>query len=113
MATDTSSSAAASTPVVRAAAAALAELIVEPRLAKSVAVVPSTSGTATTNHISDLPTGHDNLTGVRSSAMPPASCSLTPRDQTNGLRLHFHFAFGRLCSPRGPPGHVALRYKGN
>jgi len=51
MAADTSSPAAATTPVLGAAAAALAELIVDPRLAKSVAAVPSTSGTATTNDI--------------------------------------------------------------
>jgi hypothetical protein len=51
MAADTSSSAAATTPVVGVAAAALAELIVEPILAKSVAAVPSTSGTATINDI--------------------------------------------------------------
>ena len=64
MAADTSSSAAASTPVVWAAAAPLAAWIVEPRLAKSVAAEPSTSGAATTNDISNLQTGHDNLAGA-------------------------------------------------
>jgi hypothetical protein len=46
MAADTSSPAAASTPVVRVAAAALAELIVQPRLAKSIAAVLISSGAA-------------------------------------------------------------------
>src|ERR1700758_2742817 len=46
MAADTSSSAAASTAVVGTAAAALAELIVEPRPAKSFAAVEISSGTA-------------------------------------------------------------------
>jgi hypothetical protein len=73
VAADTSSSAAASTPVVWVAAAARASLSDEPGPAKSVAAVPSTSGTATGNDISDLATGPDNLTGVRLSSMPPAS----------------------------------------
>jgi len=53
MAADTSSSAAANTPVVGTAAAALAERIIEPRLAKSVVAEPISSGSATTNDICD------------------------------------------------------------
>jgi hypothetical protein len=49
MAADTSSTPPASTPLVRAAAAAWAALIVEPRLAKSVAASVITSGAAITN----------------------------------------------------------------
>ena len=75
MAADTSSPAATTTPVVEDAAAALAALMVEPRLAKSVAAEPNTSGAATTNDICEFPTGHD-----RSSPMPPASGSLTSRN---------------------------------
>ena len=61
MAADTSSSAAASTPVVFAAAAEFAALSVEPILVKSVAAVPSTSGTAITIDISDLLTGRPQM----------------------------------------------------
>src|ERR1700675_1439470 len=58
MAADTSSSAAASTPVVWVAAAALAELIVEPRLAKSEAAAVTNPGAAITNDISVLSPRH-------------------------------------------------------
>ena len=51
MAADTSSPAAASTPVVGAAAAAFAALIVEPIFAKSVAAAITMSGAAITNDI--------------------------------------------------------------
>ncbi len=51
MATDTSSSAAASTAVVGAAAVELAALSAQPRLAKSVAAESSTSGSTMTNDI--------------------------------------------------------------
>src|ERR1700739_4988055 len=54
MAADTSSSAAASTPVVWGAAAALAALSVEPTLDKSVAAVVISSGTAIRLDISVL-----------------------------------------------------------
>jgi hypothetical protein len=54
MAADTSSWAAATTAVVRTAAAALAEFSVEPMFATSVAATETTSGAATTYDISNL-----------------------------------------------------------
>ena len=54
MAADTSSSAAAITPVVGDAAAALAALIVEPTFAKSEAAAVTNSGAAITNTIPNL-----------------------------------------------------------
>ncbi len=55
MAADTSSSAAASTPVVRVAAAVCAALSIEPILDKSSAAEVSISGAAITN---DIPTSN-------------------------------------------------------
>jgi hypothetical protein len=55
MAADTSSSAAATIPVVGAAAAALATLSVEPILATFEAAADITSGAAITNDIPHLP----------------------------------------------------------
>jgi hypothetical protein len=55
MAVYTSSSAAASTPVVEAAAAALASLSVEPIFAKSPAAAVTNSGVAITNDMSIHP----------------------------------------------------------
>src|SRR5882757_11077394 len=57
MAADTSSAPAANIPVVGAAAAALAAVIVEPILARSVAAVATTSGIAITNDMVRLRTG--------------------------------------------------------
>jgi hypothetical protein len=51
MAADTSSSAAASTPVVGVTTAAWAELIVEPMRDRSIAAEAKNSGAATTNDI--------------------------------------------------------------
>jgi hypothetical protein len=76
MAADTSSSAAASTPVVEVAAAAFAALSAEPMLDRSVAAEVINSGAATKKDICDLPTGHDDRTGARSSPMPPNECQL-------------------------------------
>src|SRR5690349_6452160 len=59
MATETSSWAAASRPVVRAAAVALAEWSAEPSPAKSVAAVSITSGSAMTKDMGHLPASHD------------------------------------------------------
>jgi hypothetical protein len=53
MAADTSSAPAANTSVVEAAAAAWAALIVEPRLARSVAAAITISGVAITNDMAD------------------------------------------------------------
>src|ERR1700751_2446464 len=58
MAADTSSSAAASTPVVWVAAAAWAALSVEPIFARSVAAVVISSGAAIKLDISVLPPRH-------------------------------------------------------
>ncbi|KAA1243943.1 hypothetical protein F0Q45_25305 [Mycobacterium simiae] len=54
MAADTSSAPAASTPVVGAAAPALAALIVDPMLARSPAAAAKISGDETTNDIARL-----------------------------------------------------------
>ncbi|MFW3114271.1 hypothetical protein MHAE_10948 [Mycobacterium haemophilum DSM 44634] len=56
MPADTSSAAAAIIPVVDNAAAALAELIAEPMLAKSFAATDTASGTAVTKDMPQLPT---------------------------------------------------------
>src|ERR1700677_2006254 len=57
MAADTSSAPAARTPVVGAAAAALAALIVDPIFAKSEAAAVTNSGAAITKDIPNLPIG--------------------------------------------------------
>ena len=59
MAADTSSSAAASTPVVGTAAAAFAALSAEPMLDRSVAAEARNSGAATRYDIAVLPPGVD------------------------------------------------------
>jgi hypothetical protein len=63
MAADTSSPAAASTPVVGAAAAALATLTFEPMIAKSVAAEVIISGAAITNDICSLLPGRHRPSG--------------------------------------------------
>src|SRR6516165_7805843 len=95
MAADTSSSAAASTPVVWVTAARFAAVSAEPISAKSFAAEVIISGAAATNDISGLPTGHDNLTGVRLSSRCPRrpyiltsfTCEFRRLNQTSSSRL--------------------------
>jgi len=65
IAADTSSPAAGITAVVRATAAALASVIMDPIPTRSEAAAAMISGAAVTNDIPHLPLRHDNPAGMR------------------------------------------------